>query len=203
MSARKRGRPRKFDEAEVLDRITDVFWEQGFAATSLDTLSEATGLGRPSLYGAFGSKEQMYLSALENYFARMSAKLAPAVGADAPLPELLAGVFEALIRFFARPSASHGCMVVCTAATEAPSNEAIRKELDALLTKIDGHFLRLLDRAKESGELPASADTPALAKVLAGIAHTIALRARAGQRPKALRPIAQTAVTLVNATLGT
>lgn len=203
MNARKRGRPRKFDESEVLDRITDVFWEHGFAATSLDTLSEATGLARPSLYGAFGSKEQMYLAALENYFARMSAKLAPAAGADASLPDVLASVFEALIKFFTRPSGTNGCMVVCTAAAEAPSNEAIRKELDVLLAKIDGHFLHMLDRAQKSGELPEDVDAPALAKVLAGVAHTIALRARAGQRSKALRPIAQAAITLVNATLGT
>ena len=52
----RRGRPRAFEPETALNQAMDVFWKDGFAATSLDDLSAATGLNRPSLYGAFGDK---------------------------------------------------------------------------------------------------------------------------------------------------
>ena len=62
---RPRGRPRSFDEDAVLDRARAAFWNLGYAATTLDELAAATGLNRPSLYGAFGDKHALYVAALE------------------------------------------------------------------------------------------------------------------------------------------
>ena len=66
-SASQRGRPRQFDPAEVLIKARDAFWSAGYQATSLDRLSEATGLKRPSLYGAFGDKQALYVKLLRIY----------------------------------------------------------------------------------------------------------------------------------------
>ncbi len=71
----KRGRPRKFDEDITLDRIMLVFWQHGYAATSLDQIAEATGLNRPSLYAAFGSKKDMYLKVISRFADQMQAHL--------------------------------------------------------------------------------------------------------------------------------
>ena len=60
-------RPRKFDEAHVVAASRDLFWNQGYAATSIDDLSAATGLGRGSFYKAFGDKRSMFLRGLELY----------------------------------------------------------------------------------------------------------------------------------------
>lgn len=61
------GRPRKFDEEEVLDQIVELFWEDGYEATGLNTIVSKTGLVKASLYAAFGNKRQMYLKALDRY----------------------------------------------------------------------------------------------------------------------------------------
>src|ERR1700759_4129063 len=68
-------RPRGFDEDEVLDRALSTFWEHGYEGTSIDELVAATGLGRASLYGAFGDKEQIFARAVERYCARAGASL--------------------------------------------------------------------------------------------------------------------------------
>ena len=56
---KRRGRPRGYEPEVALARALDVFWKDGFAATSLDDLSAATGMNRPSLYGAFGDKREI------------------------------------------------------------------------------------------------------------------------------------------------
>ena len=71
--ARPRGRPRRYDPDRAMDAAVGAFLAAGFSGTSLDRLSEATGMNRPSLYGAFGDKEALYLKALAHYAARLDA----------------------------------------------------------------------------------------------------------------------------------
>ena len=68
---KKRGRPRQFDEDAVIDAMIELFWRQGFNATSLDDIAAATGLNRPSLYRAFGNKTDMYMKCLNVFAGRM------------------------------------------------------------------------------------------------------------------------------------
>ena len=72
------GRPRSFDTDQVLGQVRDTFWRYGYAGTSMDQLSAATGLHKPSLYGAFGDKKRLYLAALDNYLAEVRAEFAEA-----------------------------------------------------------------------------------------------------------------------------
>ena len=58
------GRPRKFDADDVLDKVIDVFWELGYEASDTETLSRRTGLTKPSLYNAFGAKEDLFVAAI-------------------------------------------------------------------------------------------------------------------------------------------
>ena len=62
-------RPRNFDPDEVLGRAREVFWQKGFQGTSLDDITEATGLNKPSLYAAFGDKNALFLKVLDRYHA--------------------------------------------------------------------------------------------------------------------------------------
>lgn len=197
---RGRGRPRSFDEDEALDRITDLFWRRGFAATSLDELSRVSGVGRPSLYATFGSKEQMYLRALRAFVARMDAALADAKSGGHPIAETLDAVFDGLLALYesSDPSApgARGCMVVCTAAAEAAERAPVRDALAEVLRGIDDRMALLLHAARERGQLAPDADVEALAAVLAGTAHSVALRARAGASHDSLVAMARTAVRL-------
>lgn len=196
---RSRGRPKKFDEAEVLDAITDLFWERGLAGTSLDALSSATGVARPSLYATFGDKDAMYLAGLRNFFARIDAAVSPVVQSEAPVDQILRGIFDVLIDLYTgHDDAARGCLIICTAATEAATHDEVREELSGVLAGIDARFGRVLERAKQRGELGSDVDVQAIAPVLAGVTHTLAVRARAGQGRDALREIAAAAVALVS-----
>src|SRR5262245_15139855 len=90
---RRRGRPRAYDPDEALRRATGAFWRAGFAGTSLDDLSASTRMNRPSLYGAFGDKRELYLAALERYVAASCAAMTAALAGEAPLAEGLERVY--------------------------------------------------------------------------------------------------------------
>src|SRR5207253_10001104 len=91
---RKRGRPRAYDPDQALARAMDVFWQEGFAATSLDQLSAATGMNRPSLYGAFGDKRDIYIKAYQHYRERSRVGMVDLFKQELPLRQLLHRVFE-------------------------------------------------------------------------------------------------------------
>src|SRR5262245_65627375 len=86
----KRGRPRSYDPGVALARATEAFWHAGFAATSLDDLCEATGMNRPSLYGASGDKRALYLRALERYTQNGRRAMDEALAYGRPIAEPLA-----------------------------------------------------------------------------------------------------------------
>src|ERR1700754_2125583 len=104
-------RPRKFDETEVVAAARDEFWTRGSAGTSLDDLTAATGLGRGSLYGAFGDKHELFLRALDDYCGNVSARV------HADLRDGQGSAYERLvghIRAMANPSAAQarrGCLM--------------------------------------------------------------------------------------------
>src|SRR4051795_6005897 len=80
---KRRGRPRAYDPATAVARAAETFWKAGYAGTSLDDLSEATGMNRPSLYAAFGDKRDFYLKTLE-YYRDESRRLEAGALADHP-----------------------------------------------------------------------------------------------------------------------
>src|SRR6201999_3420920 len=91
---KKRGRPRAYDPDLALSRAMEVFWKEGFAGTSLDELSAATGMNRPSLYGAFGDKRDLYIKAYQHYRERSRVGMVELFKQDLPLRQLLQRIFE-------------------------------------------------------------------------------------------------------------
>src|SRR3981189_3871404 len=81
---KRRGRPRAYEPEVALARALDVFWKDGFAATSLDDLSAATGMNRPSLYGAFGDKRELYIKSYARYRADARAVITNIFSAELP-----------------------------------------------------------------------------------------------------------------------
>ena len=177
---RRRGRPRAYEPEVALARALDVFWKEGFAGTSLDDLSAATGMNRPSLYGAFGDKRELYIKSYEAYRDRARARMGEVFGVDMPLRELLERIYAiALDMYLSGKDGPRGCFTVMTAASEAVFDPAIRDMVITGLVETDRFFARVFKRAQERGELPASADTQVLALLASATMHTIAVRARA------------------------
>jgi AcrR family transcriptional regulator len=177
----RRGRPRAYDPEQALDRAMETFWDTGFSGTSLDELSDRTGMNRPSLYGAFGDKEALYLKTLERYREVARAALGRELAVDRPLADGLRAVYRrALDLYLGGEVGARGCYMIGTAATEAVTSAPVRALLNAAFREIDDGFAWRLRKAHAAGELAADADPEMLAMMASAVLHSLALRARAG-----------------------
>ncbi len=193
----KRGRPRAYDEETALAQAMRVFWTGGYAATSLDELSAATRMNRPSLYAAFGDKQALYRTLIERYRAMARAAMAEAL-AGRPLREGLRRVYDgALSIYFGGGKDPRGCFMIGTAVTEAASDRAVRASLNEGLREIDAAFEARLRQAQDDGELARSTDPAALAKLASGALYFLAIRSRAGEPRAVLERAADDAIGLI------
>jgi AcrR family transcriptional regulator len=194
----KRGRPRAYDPETALGQARDAFWDAGFAATSLDDLSLATGMNRPSLYGAFGDKRQLYLETIGRYRAFARAAMAETLAPGRPLAAALSMLYGRAIQLYlAGDNGQRGCFLIGTATTEAVRDAETRTALAEGLAEIDRAFETRFRRAIEDGEIAGDADPSALGRLASAILHTLALRARAGESEAVLSRIAEDGVALL------
>lgn len=197
-SEKRRGRPPAYVPEVALARATKAFWESGFAATSLDDLAAATGMNRPSLYGAFGDKHALYLKALTTYWDAGRSAMADALAPDRPLREGLRRVYTIALDLYFPPNGQpRGCFLIGTATTEAMRDSDVRATLAEALREIDAAFEVRFQLGKERGELGAEASPDMLAKLAGAVLHTLALRSRAGESRAELEKLADGAVALI------
>jgi AcrR family transcriptional regulator len=196
--AKRRGRPRGYEPEVALARALDVFWKDGFAATSLDDLSAATGMNRPSLYGAFGDKRELYIKSYQSYRDRARLRMGEVFSAELPLRPLLERVYTiALDMYLSGEDGPRGCFTVMTATSEAVYDPDIRKLVLSGLTEMDRFFARLFKSAQARGELAASANPDTLAQLASATIHTIAIRARVQVPRQELEAIVQGTIDLM------
>ncbi len=195
---RRRGRPREFEPEAALTQAMDVFWKDGFAATSLDDVSAATGLNRPSLYGAFGDKRALYLQAYCQYRKHVNEAFAPLFAASEPLREKLKRILlTALDLYLSGEEGPRGCFTVLTASSDAIADPEIHGLVAEAIGATDRAFGRLFADARAAGELPTNADARRLARMASATIHTLSIRARARIPRAELLPIVDDAVATV------
>jgi AcrR family transcriptional regulator len=188
------GRPRGFDRDAALEAAMFLFWRKGFAATSMNDLCDAMGIASPSLYAAFGSKEALYLEAVEHYAEIQGApvwdKLAEGTTARAGIENLLIAGTESLPKSRATPA---GCMAVLAAVSDewpASIARAARKFRLEML----GMLHSRLETAVAKGELPASTDVDGLSRFYLSVFQGMAIQARDGATQAELRGVAGAAM---------
>lgn len=195
---KRRGRPRAYEPGVALGKALDLFRTQGFAATSLDDLSEATGMNRPSLYGAFGDKRELYIKSYQRYCEDARASMVEIFRQETPVRQRLERIFaSALNIYLSGETGPRGCFTVVTAASEAVSDPDIRAMVIEGLNELDKAFASCFRRAKEKGELPESADPAVLAQLASATVHSIAIRSRARVSRKELEAIVKGAIDVM------
>jgi AcrR family transcriptional regulator len=195
---KRRGRPRAYQPEVALAKALDLFRKDGFAATSLDDLSAATGMNRPSLYGAFGDKRELYIKSYQRYREDARAAMQDIFRNEQPIRQRLARIYAiALDIYLSGEAGPRGCFTVMTAASEAVADPDIRAMVLEGFVELDKAFAACFRLAKEKGELPDSADPAVLAQLASAAIHTIAIRARARVPRKELEAIVKGAIDVM------
>jgi len=195
---KRRGRPRAYQPEIALGKALDLFRKDGFAATSLDDLSTATGMNRPSLYGAFGDKRELYIKSYQRYRADARAAMIDIFSDPLPIRQRLARIYAvALDIYLSGEAGPRGCFTVMTAASEAVADPDIRSLVLEGFSELDKAFAACFRLARENGELSPSADPQALAQLASATIHTIAIRARAQVPRKDLEAIVKGAIEVM------
>ncbi|MES3025951.1 MAG: TetR/AcrR family transcriptional regulator [Pseudomonadota bacterium] len=179
---RERGRPRTFDAELALDRAADVFWKHGFQNASMQELTEAMGLSKPSLYAAYGDKEALYLKALERYVAGLIARHAGSLNEEKDGRRALEGFLRSLAAMMADPALPGGCFIINGTADSGGSTmpEAIEQALRAALQGTEAMVLARLLLAKGDGHLPPGANAGDMAVMFSSFIAGMGVLAKSG-----------------------
>jgi TetR/AcrR family transcriptional regulator, copper-responsive repressor len=181
-STGKRGRPRAYDPERALTEATDLFWAQGFSGTSLDELSAATKMNRPSLYGAFGDKRALYHATLRRYRLEIGANLARLMETDEPLRDCLGHLYGyALDLYIPETGKPRGCFVISIGVPEAQGDPETLKIVSRAFQAFEKLFERRFRAAIEDGELPVDTDCAMHAKLALSIVFFLSIRSRSGE----------------------
>lgn len=182
MSKKRRGRPPTYDSDTALTAALDLFWLKGFAETSLDDISAATGMTRPSIYAAFGDKKALYRKALDKFTGDFLGRLERILFAGSSIEEDLINFYSAAAQTYSSDSnMAHGCPVLCTAPTAAGLDADVQSDLKHALDKIDEVLLRRFTQARKQGQLRQSAKPNVLAQMAGALLNSLSTRIRAGQ----------------------
>lgn len=194
-------RPRKFEEADVVRAARDAFWRTGYAGTSLDDLSAATGLGKGSLYNTFGGKEDLFRRSFTDYcddsLAGITRRLAgPGRGLDRVLAYL-----EGFADGTADDEDRVGCMLAKSTAELSSTHPEVVTEAHRTLQHIEDLLTRCLTDAQQEGDLDPAADAAALAGLLLTTTRGMEAVWKAGASPDSLHRTVATIAALLPRTV--
>ncbi|TDB97225.1 TetR/AcrR family transcriptional regulator [Actinomadura sp. 7K534] len=195
------GRPRSFDDDQVIGSALDLFWRRGYAATSLRDLKEDLGVLPGSVYAAYGSKHALFLRALGRYAdaAREQAEDMAAEGAVLPrIRALLLDVLQA-----AQATPGRGCLLGNTAAELLPEDEAAGRLVRGGFAALEDGLKQALQAAQRSGEVRAGIDCGAQARLLLGLMQGLHVLARAEPDPLRLTDAVDAALAALTDHSGT
>jgi TetR/AcrR family transcriptional repressor of nem operon len=183
------GRPRKFDEEQVLRAARDEFWKNGYAATSVDDLMKATGLGKGSLYGAFGDKHQLFLKVLGSYAHETSDGVCDAVAGGERAIDVLRGFFTSEPADDGPVALRRGCFLANSSTELATRDPEVTGCARATYQAVEDCFTNAVARAVAEGDLPEDTNPRELGRLLLAIQQGLQFLLKTEMAPEALREI--------------
>jgi AcrR family transcriptional regulator len=190
----ERGRPRGFDKQAALAKAMEVFWSKGFDGASMAELTSAMGIAAPSLYAAFGSKEDLFREALALYGETEGYEIWDAVTNGATAYESVEGFLMQTARIFTRPGKPTGCLIVLSALHATESCATVRRELIRMRKKNVEDLTGRLKKAIDAKEIAEGVDVKAVAEYYVTVQQGMSIQARDGASRKTLESIARAAM---------
>lgn len=187
------GRPRAFDVDQALERAMRVFWGKGYQGTSLSDLTEAMGINRPSLYAAFGNKEELFRKVLDRYGRGPASHVYDAL--EAPTArEVAARILYGTADLLSDSGHPPGCLSVNAILVGGNETKVVCQEMAARRCAAVEALTKRFARAKKEGELPPAADPASLALFVLTITQGMSVHAASGASKSALRRVADLAM---------
>lgn len=190
-------RPRQFDEEEAVRAARDLFWDVGYHGTSIDDLSAATGLGRGSLYAAFGGKRALFLRALDSYDSDALGAWRTALGGPGPALPLLERHVRDVAEGITRDVERRGCMMARSAAELSSVDEGVAERTAAVVRGLHSALRGCIVRAQAEGSLAADADADSLAGLLLAVLRGLEALGKAGAAPEVVSGAAEQVLALL------
>lgn len=155
-----------FNREEVLDKAVQVFWAKGYEATSMQDLVDAMGIQRGSLYGTFGGKQRLFLTALNRYGDVVVKSLLSLLESEPSAKDSINSFFAQLVEHLMTAGPLRSCLVTNSAIERGLTDEATREKIFSLLNAIEKGFYQALLRARENNEISTNIDLTATAYYL-------------------------------------
>jgi AcrR family transcriptional regulator len=187
------GRPREFDKSKAIDGAMLLFWRNGYEGTSISDLTETLGITRPSLYAAFGNKEQLFRTVLDRYDEGTAEFLSGSL--DLPTArEVAEGLLRGAANFHTNPANPPGCLMVHGALVGSDESDPLRRETRDRRARLREAIRERLERALTEGDLPEHADPEALARYMVAVMRGMAVEAASGAKGRDLHQIVDIAM---------
>ena len=185
-----KGRPREFDADEALDKAVLLFWRQGYEGTSMNDLIDAMGITKPSLYAAFGNKEELFRKAVDRYEEKRIAFLDEVF--DQPSSRRAITCFLMIFTGAEAPAGTPcGCLMVQGALVCSPDGDAVKDDLLSRRTSKLKQLCERLEQWKATGDLPPETDTDSLGRYVITVANGLVVQANGGARPQELKAVVE------------
>ena len=194
-AARPRGRPRSFDEAEALEKATQVFWSKGYDGVTIDDLVAGMGVGRPSLYAVFGDKRTLFLRVLKDYAEKKGALAAKALLSPQTIRGSLAGFLKNAVETATERGCARGCLLICVAplVDDAEVRKLLQNAAAGAAALVEGRFRDAIT----AGEIPSDFPVAVRASQVMDFGRGLTMRAQMGAPRKTLLRDAEEAADLV------
>ncbi len=194
---RRRGRPRKFDRDQVLDSAVRTFLTYGYEGASLDALTDAMAINRPSLYSTFGNKHDLFIEAMDRYAATVGKQQIAPLLTEPNICRAIEAFYDAVIGSFTSNDQPAGCLIACVATEVGERDEQVRNKVCQMVTRSEAVIARRLQAAQDEGQVSRQFEPQSIARMILSITQALALRARSGSSRDEMTTLASDFTTLL------
>jgi len=188
------GRPKTFDPDEAIRAATRVFQAYGYAASSPTLLADAVGVGKGSLYHAFGTKHELFMACLNRYAAEEYAEFQQLLDQPGPVRDRIRRVFEAAAAADQADPARPGCLIVNTATERGLSDAEASTVVWDSIARTRTALREVLAEGARAGEVETEQDLDALADMLQCTMIGLRVLGRGSANQDSIRAVIESAI---------